>query len=227
MATSTAASSVPSVREGTDPIVDAARYGAVPTLMDSLLHDVRNPLNALSIHLEVLSEKLKVDTGQVPPAQEKNLRAMREQIQRVDGILRRFSSFIVSRSGTPGEVDLSETVTRALDVLGHESRKRRLRLQCSLTPGARVRLEDAGDLGFLVVQALLRAFGRSEEGAEVSVAVRVEEGQGVLEVVQATPPEAESSEVSEVSAALELRCAQLGVEVRQRAGSCRLVFPLA
>ncbi len=46
------------MREGADPVVDAARYGAVPTLMDSLLHDVRNPLNALSIHLDVLTAKL-------------------------------------------------------------------------------------------------------------------------------------------------------------------------
>jgi len=102
--TSTAAtSSAPSVREQADPVVDAARYGAVPTLMDSLLHDVRNPLNALSIHLEVLSEKLKADTGQVPPSQDKNLKAMRDQIQRVDAIMRRFSEFIVSRSGAPGD----------------------------------------------------------------------------------------------------------------------------
>jgi signal transduction histidine kinase len=227
VATSTAASSAPSVREGVDPVVDAARYGAVPTLMDSLLHDVRNPLNALSIHLEVLSEKLKAETGQVPPAQEKNLRAMREQIQRVDGILRRFSAFIVSRSETPGETDLSETVTRALDVLGHESRKRRLRLQYSLAPGVRVRLEDAGDLGFLVVQALLRAFGRSEEGAEVSVTVSAEEGQGVLEVLEVVEVAHPDTGAPEVAAALELRCAQLGVELRQQAGSCRLLFPLA
>jgi phosphoglycerate-specific signal transduction histidine kinase len=155
--TSTAASSgAPSVREGMDPVVDAARYSAVPSLMDSLLHDVRNPLNALSIHLEVLTEKLKGEAGQVPASQEKNLRSMREQIQRVDGILRRFSEFIVSRPGSLGDVELSDTVTRALEVLAHESRKRRL----------------------------------------------------------------------EAAAALELRCAQLGVDVHLEAGTCRLTFPL-
>ena len=52
---STAVTSVPAVQEGPDPVVGAARYVAVPTLMDSLLHDVRNPLNALSINLEVLA----------------------------------------------------------------------------------------------------------------------------------------------------------------------------
>ncbi|PTL85428.1 histidine kinase dimerization/phospho-acceptor domain-containing protein [Vitiosangium sp. GDMCC 1.1324] len=224
MITSTAASSsVPSVREGADPVVDAARYGAVPTLMDSLLHDVRNPLNALSIHLEVLTEKLKGETGQVPPSQEKNLKAMREQIQRVDGILRRFAEFIVSRSGAPGEADLSETVTRAMDVLAHEGRKRRLQVRPVIVPGVRARLSDTGELGFLVVQTLMRAYGRSEQGAEVTVAVRAEDARAVLEVMDATGSAVES--VPE-AAALALRCAQLGVELHLRAGSCRLSFPL-
>jgi phosphoglycerate-specific signal transduction histidine kinase len=224
---STAANSgAPLVREGSDPVVDAARYSTVPSLMDSLMHDVRNPLNALSIHLEVLTEKLKVETGQVPPSQEKNLKSMREQIQRVDGILRRFAEFIVSRPSGAGEVDLTETVTRALEVLSHESRKRRLQVRPSLTPGVRARLSDIGEAGFLVVQALVRAYGRSEAGREVSVVVRSEESRAVFEVVD-TQPAATLEGTAEASAALELRCAQLGVELHLRAGTCRLSFPLA
>jgi signal transduction histidine kinase len=192
--------------------------------MDSLLHDVRNPLNALSIHLEVLTEKLKGDTGQVPASQEKNLKSMREQIQRVDGILRRFAEFIVCRAGPPGDVELSETVTRAMDVLAHESRKRRLQVRTALAPGVRGRLADTGELGFLVVQALMRAYGRAEQGSEVSVSVRAEEARAVLEVVDGT---ANTVDSTLEAAALELRCAQLGVELHLRAGTCRLVFPLA
>jgi signal transduction histidine kinase len=205
-------------------VVDAARYGVVPTLMDSLLHDVRNPLNALSIHLEVLTEKLKGETGQVPPSQEKNLKAMREQIQRVDGILRRFNEFIVSRAGSPGDADLSETVTRALEVLAHESRKRRLQVRPAITAGIRARLSDTGELGFLVVQALMRAYGRSEQGTEVLVTVRSEASQAVFEVVDATASAVENT--PEAAAALEMRCTQLGVEMQLRAGTCRLSFPL-
>ncbi len=225
MITSTAANSgAPSVREGADPVVDAARYNAVPSLMDSLLHDVRNPLNALSIHLEVLSEKLKAETGQVPPSQEKNLKSMRDQIQRVDATLRRFAEFIVNRPGMPGDADLSETVTRALEVLAHESRKRRLQVRQSVSAGVRARLSDTGELGFLVVQALMRAYGRSEQGADVLVAVRSDESRAVLEVVDANPSPSEST--PEAAAALELRCGQLGVELQLRAGMCRLSFPL-
>jgi signal transduction histidine kinase len=221
-----ASSGAPPVREGTDTVVDAARYSAVPPLMDSLLHDVRNPLNALSIHLEVLTEKLKVDGGQVPPSQEKNLKSMREQIQRVDGILRRFAEFIVSRPSGAGEADLTETVTRALEVLSHESRKQRLQVRPSLTPGVRARLSDTGELGFLVVQALMRAYGRSESGREVAVGVRIEESRAVFDVVDTNASPAVEG-TTEASAALELRCAQLGVELHLRAGTCRLSFPLA
>jgi signal transduction histidine kinase len=189
--------------------------------MDSLLHDVRNPLNALSINLEVLSEKLKAETGAVPPSQEKNLKAMRDQIQRVDSILRQFSDFIVPRIGTAGEVSLSDVAKRSLEVLAHESRKERIKLQTSIEPDIRVQLQDTAEVGFFLVQALLRAFGRSK-GAEVGMAVRVDGSHAVLEVTDAGGGAPERAQ--DTLAALGLRCAQLGVEFQVRPGICRFIF---
>ena len=218
-------SSVPSVQDVSDPVVGAARYDAVPALMDSLLHDVRNPLNALAIHLEVLSEKLKGESGQVPATQEKNLKAMREQIQRVDGLLKLFSDFIVFRgTGPSGDAPLSDATGKALDVLGHESRRRRLQVQRAIEPDVQARLEDTTELGFFLVQVLMRAFNRAEPGGTVVVAVRGEGARAVLEVQDGSPgPELATDTV----AALTLRAAQLGIEFDIRAGSCRLVFPRA
>ncbi len=222
MVSSTAVSSVPAAQESSDPVVGAARYGAVPALMDSLLHDVRNPLNALAINLEVLGEKLKAETGQVPPSQEKNLRAMREQIQRVDGMLRQFADFIVYRGGTPGEASLTDAAKRALEVLSHESRRRRLKLQLTLEPDVRVRMQDTGELGFFLVQALLRAFGRSDTGGEVRITVRSEGALAAFEVEDAGFG---AEPTPDAVAALGLRCAQLGVDLQLRGGGCRLLFP--
>lgn len=219
---STAVTSVPAVQEASDPVVGAARYSAIPTLMDSLLHDVRNPLNALSINLEVLSEKLKGETGEVPPSQAKNIKAMRDQIQRVDGILRQFSEFIVLRGGAAGEMVLSEVARRSLEVLAHESRRRRIKLQTSIEPELRVKLQDTSELSFFLVQALLRAFGRTEAGMEVGVTVRTEGAQAVLEVTDPAGSAPESA--PEVVAALGLRCAQLGVDFQIKAGICRFTF---
>lgn len=222
MVISTAVTNVPAVQEGSDPLVGAARYGAVPILMDSLLHDVRNPLNALSINLEVLSEKLKGETGQVPPSQEKNIKAMRDQIHRVDGILRQFSDFLVLRGGAPGEVALSDVAKRSLEVLAHESRRRRIKLQVSIEPDVRIHLQDTCEVSFFLVQSLLRAFGRAEAGTEVAVTVRAEGARAVLEVVD--PAGGAAEQAADTVAALGLRAAQLGVEFQIKAGVCRFIF---
>jgi signal transduction histidine kinase len=190
--------------------------------MDSLLHDVRNPLNALSINLEVLSEKLKGEAGEVPASQAKNLKAMRDQIQRVDGILRQFTEFIVLRGGAAGEAGLSEVAKRSLEVLAHESRRRRLKVQTAIEPNVSVRLQDTSELSFFLIQALLRAFGRCEAGAEIGVAVRAEGSHAVLEVTDPAGSAPESA--PDGVAALALRCAQLGVEFQIRAGVCRFIF---
>lgn len=220
---STALTSVPAVQEASDPVVGAARYSAVPTLLDSLVHDVRNPLNALSINLEVLSGKLQGETGEVPPSQAKNIKAMRDQIQRVDGILREFSEFIVPRGGAAGEVGLSDMAKRTLEVLAYESRKKKIKLQAAIEPDLRVRLQDTSELSFFLVQALLRAFRRTTEAErEVGVAVRSEGSQAVLEVTDPAGSAPESA--PDVVAALGLRCAQLGVDFQLRAGVCRFIF---
>ncbi|WP_147422899.1 sensor histidine kinase [Citreicoccus inhibens] len=222
-----ATSSASSVQESADPVVGAARYAAVPALMDSLLHDVRNPLNALAIHLEVLTEKLKGDSGQVPPSQDKNLRAMREQIQRVDGMLKMFSDFIVFRGAGPsGEAPLSEAAQRALDVLGHESRRRRLQVQVSIEADVRVRLADTSELGFFLIQMLTRAIHRSAPGSGLRMGVRSEDARAVLEV-EDTGGAAAGTVAADTEAALRLRAAQLGLELELRAGLCRLFFPRA
>lgn len=225
MVISTAVTSVPAAPQGPDEVLDAARYAAVPPLMESLLHDVRNPLNALAINLEVLTEKLKGEDGEVPPGQAKNLRAMREQVARVDGILRQFSEFLVHRGGSAGEASLSETLERVLAVLGHEGRRRRIKVQAAIEPGLGVRLPDVSELGFLLLQPVLRAFERGEAGSEVCIAARGEGSRVVLEVVEAADIPAQRS--AGAVAGLERACARLGVELQLRGGTCRLIFPRA
>nr|WP_153867504.1 MULTISPECIES: histidine kinase dimerization/phospho-acceptor domain-containing protein [Myxococcaceae] len=225
MVISTAVTSVSDAQAGGDEVLDAARYAAVPPLVESLLHDVRNPLNALAINLEVLNEKLKGEDGEVPAGQAKNLRAMREQVARVDGILRQFAEFLVHRAGPSGEASLSETLERVLAVLGHEGRRRRIKVQPAVEAGLNVRLADLSELGFLLLQPVLRAFERAEAGSEVAVVARGEGARVVLEVVEATDIAQERAPGA--VAGLERACARLGVELQLRGGTCRLVFSRA
>ncbi len=204
-----------------EPVASAA-YQAASRLMESLLHDARNPLNALAINLEVLGEKLKDDDGKIPETQDKNLRAMREQVFRVDGILRQFAEFMTPRLGARGEQGLSELVQGAVEVVAHESRRRRVKLKVTLEPGLTGACPDAGLLHLLLVQALLRAISRTDSGGETSVVLAREGGQAVLTLSDPAPDSHEP--LPQALEAISSLCADLGVPLATSGGTLQLTF---
>ncbi|HXN41127.1 MAG TPA: histidine kinase dimerization/phospho-acceptor domain-containing protein, partial [Myxococcaceae bacterium] len=79
-----------------DPVIGGLQWQTARALVLGLLHDARNPLNALAINLEVLTDKLR--QSEAPATGEKNVKAMREQIRRIDSMLRRFGDFLAPRA---------------------------------------------------------------------------------------------------------------------------------
>ncbi len=170
-----------------EPAIDAGRHTLVAPLVDGLLHEARNPLNAISINIEVLAERLKRELGgSLPASHEKSIRSIREQVLRVDEMLRAFADFLSPRRSGRTDVDFGLLVSRACEVLGHESRKRRVPLRASVDPNARIDGESAA-LSFVAIQPILRALQRSAAGADVHVSLRSEEGKWVYRVEDGGP----------------------------------------
>ncbi|MBI3183888.1 MAG: HAMP domain-containing histidine kinase [Myxococcales bacterium] len=164
-------------------------HDALAVLVDGMQHDARNPLNAVAIHLEVLAERVRRESGApLPPAMEKSVQAIRGQIQRVDAILRAFGDFIAPRAAGE-EADLSAVAHKAVAVLGHEARRRRLVFRSSIEGLVTVRAAGA-QVHELVLLALLGALGSAPGGTEIRVAVRKEGAEGVLRVEDASRGEA-------------------------------------
>jgi len=172
-----------SQREPVDAqVMGAARHEVVARMMESLMHEARNPLNALSINLGVLAQKLRGADGLVPATQEKNLQAMREQVARVDDILKLFADFMALKvSGADG--DFSHAVERAVAALGHEGRRAQVRFKTQVTPNLKVPAADAASLYFMALQPLLRAVARSEAGTEVAISLTRESDRSLLRVL--------------------------------------------
>jgi signal transduction histidine kinase len=98
-----------------------ARWDAISRVAAGLSHEVRNPLNALAIHLEVLADKLKRDGGgTVPEHLQKNLAAARAQVMRIDGIVRRFADFAGAREFGTGRVEVRTLIEEAAGLCRHE-----------------------------------------------------------------------------------------------------------
>lgn len=191
--------------------------------MDSLVHDVRNPLNALAINVEILHEKLaRAAGGEVPPAQAKTLHAMRDQIARVNGMLGDFARFLAAPPGAPAVLSLSQVMREAMGVLAHAGRRARVKFAVDVPEGqAAVAAMDPSALGFLVMNSLLRAIERSPEDAQVRASVRDEGTRVVLHVQDAGREDGDETEIEQ---ALAAAAKEYGAEFHVRGPQLRLSF---
>ena len=203
--------------------VDAARYRLLSRLLESLAHDVRNPLNALSINLEVLTEKLRLaSAGTVPPAQEKHLVAIRNQVGRVDGILRSYTDFMAPGQAAETTVDFSAALARAQEILGHESRRRRVAFEAQAQSGLRVKLSDGDIVSFLALEPLMRALIRSQEGTVVKIRWG---GEGTHAVLQVSDQGQEGAD-GESLTGLRVACSAHGLPLKVSGGTLEIRFEL-
>lgn len=222
MGGSTARKSSPAVAGPWPEVALAASQAATARLVEALLHGTRNLLNAMTMNLGALGEKLKDDSGAVPPTLEKNLRIVRDQVFRVDAILRVFAEFMATRPSQLSELSLAQVLERARQTLEHEARDRRVAVKMDLEPGLQVQLSDPLALRFLAFQALLRALLRSPPGGEVEVGLRRQGDRAVLEVRDAGGDEEPDASPGP---ALEALGRVRSVEVSIQAGRCELTFP--
>ena len=191
--------------------------------MDSLVHDVRNPLNALAINVEILQEKLsRAACGEVPAAQAKNLQAMREQIARVNGMLGDFARFLAPPPGAPAVLSLPQVLRETLGLLGHAARRARVKLAVDVPEKqAAVAAMDPSALSFLVMTSVLRGIERTPEDGQLRVSVRDEGTRVVLHLQDGGREEGEETEVEQ---ALAAGAREYGAELHVRGSQLRLSF---
>jgi PAS domain S-box-containing protein len=90
----------------------SAKLAALGKLTSGVAHEVKNPLNAMTIHLELLKERLGVAAGSV----QENLDVIGSEIKRLDRALQGFLKFVRPQELTLGPVDLN-ALLRGLEAL--------------------------------------------------------------------------------------------------------------
>ncbi len=92
----------------------SAKLTALGQLTSGIAHEVKNPLNAMMIHLELLKEKLEmpVDAGQLEVQQ--NVAVIENEIKRLDRVVQGFLKFVRPQELALKPVDLNALLNRTL-----------------------------------------------------------------------------------------------------------------
>lgn len=185
---------------GQELLEHAARSEGLTRIAAGVAHDIKNPLNAMSLQLALLAEKLSA-TPEASGAAASHLGALRDQVVRVNEILRRLVD-VADPSAPLGYTDVGALLADLASLLGHDARRRRIALAVDAHAGAVRTRADAARVGRVLLGALARAVATTPEGGRLAVRAAVEGEWAVVRLEQAPgDPAPETGYYSEVAAA--------------------------
>ena len=113
----------------------SAKLAALGRLTSSVAHEVKNPLNAMMIHLELLKDRLDGAPEQV----QKSLEVMGGEIRRLDRVVQGFLRFMRPQEVTFKTIDLNALLASVTALVEAEWQPRGIRFVSELDPASAAR----------------------------------------------------------------------------------------
>jgi len=124
-------------KQTTEARIEDERTSSILLLAAGVAHELGNPLNSLTIHLQLIERRLKkLKAGRDTDSLGDSIRICREEVKRLDGIISNFLEAIRPRPPDFAEINLADVLA---EVLAFEQRELADR-------GITVEAETAGDL---------------------------------------------------------------------------------
>ncbi|HXG09667.1 MAG TPA: ATP-binding protein [Gemmataceae bacterium] len=162
------------------------RFMSLGTLASGLHHEIKNPLTALSIHIQLLEENLA--NGQVGESVEELVGVLKTEVCRLNGVLESFRSFANLQNLTIRPTDGLEVVENVLRLIRPQAAEQRVQItllhpekQLPAVPLDAERFEQA------VLNLVINALEAMPEGGRLTVGATVEDGWFRMSVTDTGP----------------------------------------
>lgn len=163
------------------PDADPRALGHVAAAM---AHEMRNVLNSMAIHVELIESRLKkVGTGQADTATAatRSLEVLRQDVIRADEVVESYLLAVGPHEAERRPVEVAGLLAASAARLAKAAEKRGVRMELEAAPSLSWLLDvEAVELA---LDALVRnAIEASPRGAAVRLSARTDEGTGIIEV---------------------------------------------
>ncbi|MFP4260814.1 MAG: two-component system sensor histidine kinase NtrB [Opitutales bacterium] len=153
--------------------IENERIGSIVRLAAGVAHELGNPLNSLTIHLQLIERRLRQLSGVAEVGKiSESLEVCQGEVQRLDGIITHFLEAVRPQKPEMNEIDLLETVEEVLRVQEAELGDRRLDVDVEVSDELPLVLGDRGQIKQVFFNLVKNAMEAMQPGGRLRVVAR-------------------------------------------------------
>jgi len=170
-------------RAEAEETLESERLNSLTLLAAGVAHEIGNPLNSLDIHLQLLGRKLrKLPPGDRAPLEE-NLATAREEIQRLDMILKQFLHAVRPTTPHRERQDLHALLHETLKLLEQELAARAIAVELDLAASLPPAMIDPGQFQQVFYNLIRNAYQAiSADHGRITIRTRVTDFEFIISI---------------------------------------------
>ena len=163
-------------KASTAELIENEKNSSVLLLAAGVAHELGNPLNSLTIHLQLIERKLKKLKGSKEAAAlGDSIRICQDEVTRLDGIIRNFLEAVRPQPPDLGEVQVVEVLEDVLRFQGREIENRGLKVQGEMPASTPVIMADRNQLKQVFFNLIKNAMEAMTAGGKLGLRVRADD----------------------------------------------------
>jgi two-component system, sporulation sensor kinase E len=169
-------SDITAERKSTAELIENEKISSILLLAAGVAHELGNPLNSLTIHLQLIDRKLrKLKASKETRSLEDSIKICRDEVTRLDGIIKNFLEAIRPRPPDLGEVYLPELIEDVLHFQARELADRGITVADELPAGTPMVMADRDQLKQVFFNLVKNAMEAMQPGGRLSLKLRADD----------------------------------------------------
>jgi two-component system, sporulation sensor kinase E len=158
--------------------IETERTSSILLLAAGVAHELGNPLNSLTIHLQLIErklKKLKLEKEADAASLNESIRICEAEVQRLDGIVSNFLEAIRPRPPDLAETNLSEVLTEVLTFQHSELADRGIKVEAEISPDLPPVMADRNQLKQVFFNLIKNAVEAMQPGGQLKIRSRADD----------------------------------------------------
>jgi signal transduction histidine kinase len=169
-------SDITSEKKSTADLIEHEKISSILLLAAGVAHELGNPLNSLTIHLQLIERKLKkLKDSKEAAALGESIKVCQDEVTRLDGIIRNFLEAIRPRPPDLTEVNVVEVIEDVLRFQAKELADRGLKVEGELPASTPVIMADRNQLKQVFFNLVKNAMEAMAPGGKLGIRVRADD----------------------------------------------------